>query len=155
MSVVARRIASVPRRTSVETWERLIELVTARGSDARAELQTITPVASMLIAEEYTQAAPVTVSGSGPLVKIYSLHGEDAIDHDLDDEADLAFDPTAEDSWLLSLPALGDDVDVARAAVSVARHVEVRDAASTDHRSEAAKAATGGLILDLAELERP
>jgi hypothetical protein len=156
MSVVARRIASVPRRTSVETWERLVELLTAPGSDARAELQSITSVASMLIAEEYMRGAPATVSGGGPLVRVYTVHSDDAIDHDLDDEADLSFDPTAEDSWLLSLPAQGDDIEVARAAVSGATHVEVRDAASTDRGSEAVKAtSTGLLVLDLAELERP
>lgn len=156
MSVVARLLASVPRRTSVETWQRLVELVTTSTSEARAELETITPVAAMLIAEEYTRAAPVIISGGGPLVRVYTVHREEAIDHDLDDEADLSFNPTAGDSWLLSLPALGGDIDVARAAVSGARHVEVREASTEDRRAEAMKAAaTRDLVLDLAELERP
>jgi hypothetical protein len=52
-----------------------------------------------------------------------------AIEHDLDDEAELAFHPTAGDSWLLSLPAAGADVEIARAAVAAAAHVEVREVA--------------------------
>ena len=156
MTVVARRLASVPRRTSVETWHRLVDLISAEGSPARAELSSITSVASMLIAEEYTKTAPVTISGGGPLVRVYTLHGEDAIDHDLDDEAALAFDPTAGDSWLLSLPADGADVAIAQAAVTAAAHVEVRDLAEAE-RSTAAR--TGSpmpdLVLDLQELERP
>ena len=155
MTVVARRLASVPRRTSVETWQRLVDLISAEGSPARAELSSITSVASMLIAEEYTTTAPVTISGGGPLVRIYTLHGEDAIEHDLDDEAELAFDPTAGDSWLLSLPAAGVDVAIAQAAVAAAAHVEVRDLDEAE-RSTAARTASPmpDLVLDLEELER-
>jgi hypothetical protein len=110
----------------------------------------------MLIAEEYTKTAPVTISGGGPLVRIYTLHGEDAIEHNLDDEAELAFDPTAGDSWLLSLPATGADVAIAQAAVAAAAHVEVHDVAEAE-RSTAARAASPmpDLVLDLQELERP
>jgi len=154
VTVVARRLASVPRRTSVETWQRLVDLISAEGSPARAELLSITSVASMLIAEEYTNTAPVTISGGGPLVRVYTLHGENAIEHDLDDEAELAFDPTAGDSWLLSLPAAGVDVAIARAAIAAAAHVEVRDVADAEPAT-AATAPTPDLVLDLLELERP
>jgi hypothetical protein len=156
VTVVARRLASVPRRTSVATWQRVVDLVSADASSAREELSSMTSVASMLIAEEYTKTAPVTISGGGPLVRIYTLHGEDAIEHDLDDEAELAFDPTAGDSWLLSLPAAGADVAIAQAAVAAAAHVEVRDVAEAE-RSAAAPTASPmpDLALDLQELERP
>lgn len=156
MTVVARRLASVPRRTSVETWQRLVDLISAEGTPARAELSSITSVASMLIAEEYTKTAPVTIFGGGPLVRIYTLHGEDAVEHDLDDEAELAFDPTAGDSWLLSLPAAGADVAIAQAAVAGATHVEVRDVAEAERATAARTAAPmTDLVLDLKELERP
>jgi hypothetical protein len=156
VTVIARRLASVPRRSSVETWQQLVDLVSAEGSPARAELSSITSVASMLIAEEYTRTAPVTISGGGPLVRVYTLHGQDAIDHDLDDEAELAFDPTAGASWLLSLPATGADVEIARAAVAAAAHVEVRDVAQVEPATAAQTTApTPDLVLDLQELERP
>jgi hypothetical protein len=156
VTVVARRLASVPRRTSVETWQRLVDLISAEGSPARAELSSITSVASMLIAEEYTTTAPVTISGGGPLVRVYTLHGQDAIEYDLDDEAELAFDPTGGDSWILSLPAAGADIAIAQAAVAAAAHVEVRDLAEAE-RSTAAQSASPrpDLVLDLQELERP
>ena len=156
MTVIARRLASVPRRSSVETWQQLVDLVSADGSPARAELSSITSVASMLIAEEYTKTAPVTISGGGPLVRVYTVHSEDAIEHDLDDEAELAFDPTAGNSWLLSLPAAGADVAIAQAATAAAAHVEVRDLAEAE-RSTAARTALPlpVLVLDLEELERP
>lgn len=156
MTVVARRLASVPRRTSVETWERLVDVVSAEDSTARTELTSITSVASMLIAEEYTKTTPVTISGNGPLVRVFTLHDEDAIEHDLDDEAELAFDPTSGDAWILSLPAAGPDVDIAKDAVATAPHVEIRDIAETESSASAqATSPPPRLVLDIEELGRP
>jgi hypothetical protein len=156
MSVVARRVASVPRRTSVETWRRVAELVSADDSDARAELEGVASVAAALIAEEHTKSSPILVSGGGPLVRVYTLHGADAIEADLTDEDELSFDPTASGSWLLSLPAAGADVAAAVNLVAHAPHVEVRDVDATEPVAEPkTKAASGELALDLRELARP
>ncbi len=157
MTVVVRRIASVPRRTSVESWQRIVELVTSAQSEARTELESITAAASMLIAEEYAKSTPITVSGGGPLARVYTVHGTDAVEHDIDDESDLAFDPTAGDSWTLTLPAEGADVEVARIAVAACAHVEIRDIADTAVAERAAVGSGGRpvLVLDLEELERP
>ena len=159
MTVVARRIASVPRRTSVETWQRVMDLVSKEDSEARAELSSIASVASMLIAEEHTKDAPLTISGTGPPVRIYTLHGEEAIEHDLEDESEFAFDPTADDSWLLSLPAADEDVGIAQTALVDAPHVEVRDLSEADRSTPAQKTTSSrreqDLRLDLEELHRP
>jgi hypothetical protein len=150
MTVVARRVAAVPSRTSVQTWQRVVELVAADGSPARAELSSITSAASMLIAEEYTKAAPITISGGGPLVRVYTLHGDAAIEHDITDEPELAFDPTAGEDWTLSLPAEGDDVEIVRAAVN-----DTPTAAASAASLDVAAPPAGGLTLDLEELARP
>jgi hypothetical protein len=159
VTVVARRVASVPVRTAVGTWERLVEIVTAPGSNAHAELTDITSIAAMLIADEQTKDDPVTVSGGGPLVRVYTAHGDDAVEHDDADEADLPFNPTSGDDWMLTLPASSADVAVVEEAVAGAPHVTVRDvdAAAADEERAAAKAAalSGALEVDLTELERP
>jgi hypothetical protein len=155
MTTVARRLASIPRRTSVDTWEHLVGLTTRPGSRARTELQRITAVASMLIAEEYAHSTPITIAGGGPLVRIYTLHGDEAIDHDLDEEVEFGFDSTGGDSWLMSLPAAGADVGIARSATSDALHVEVRDIGEEGPIRESNQAAAQELLLDLSELERP
>lgn len=158
MTVVARRIASVPVRTAVDTWERIVELVTAPESDARAELTEITSIAAMLVADEQTKGNAITIEGGGPLVRLYTVHGDDAIEHDDADEADLAFDPTSGDTWTLTLPAAGADVAIVEAAVADAPHVEVRDVDTLvpANKQAAATARTAtGLELDLTELERP
>lgn len=155
MTVVARRIASVPRRTSVQTWQRVIELVTSPGSKASAELASITALAAMLIADEYAKEAAITVSGGGPLVRLYTLHGDDAIEYDEAEEAELAFDPTETDTWRLSLPAAGADVAIARAAVAACSHIDVRDLeAAADSSVTRDPIPPTRLVIDIEELER-
>lgn len=156
MSVVARRVASVPRRTSVDTWVRIVELVSEADSEARTELEDVTSVAATLIAEEHTKSDPITIAGGGALVRIYTLHADDAIEADFSDEDELAFNPTAGDSWLLSLPAAGADVAAAETLLAGAAHVGVRDIEQVERSATASsKTAIGELVLDLEELMRP
>jgi hypothetical protein len=159
VTVVARRVASVPVRTAVATWERVVEIVTAPGSDARDELTGITSIAAMLIADEQTKDEPIIVSGGGPLVRLYTVHGDDAVEHDDADEADLAVDPTSGDDWKLTLPASSADVAMVEEAVAEARHVAVRDVDATaigeERTAAAAVVPAGTLEPDLTELERP
>lgn len=156
MSVVARRVASVPRRTSVETWARIVELVSDPDSDARTELEDVTSVAATLIAEEHTKSTPITIAGGGAPVRVYTLHGDEAIEADFSDEDELAFNPTAGESWVLSLPAAGADVAAAEVLLAGASHVEVRDIEQVERSAAtSAKTATGELVLDLEELTRP
>lgn len=156
MSVVARRVASVPRRTSVDTWVRIVELVSEADSEARTELEGVSSVAATLIADEYTMIDPITISGGGALLRVYTLHGGDAIEADFSDEDELAFNPTAGESWLLSLPAAGADIAAAETLLASASHVEVRDIEQVERSAAtSSKTATGELILDLEELMRP
>jgi hypothetical protein len=157
MSVVARRIASVPRRTSVETWTRIVELVSDPDSESRTELEDVTSVAATLIAEEHTKSDPITIAGGGEaLVRVYTLHGDDAIAADFSDEDELAFNPTARETWLLSLPAAGADVAAAETLLAGASHVVVRDIEQIERSAAtSSKTASGELILDLEELIRP
>src|SRR5262249_10711616 len=139
-----------------ETWARIVELVSEPKSDARAELEGVTSVAAMLIADEYAMTEPITIAGSGSLVRVYTLHGDDAIAADLSDEDELSFDPTDGESWLLPLPASGPDVAAAEALLVSAPHVEVRDTEQAERATaERTKAAAGELVLSLEELMRP
>lgn len=154
MTVNARRIASIPRRTATETWRSICDLITESGSEARQELDAITGIASALITEEYTRDAPIIVSGNGPQVRVYTLHGDDAIGADPLDETSLSQTPTKE-TWRLSLPCGEDDLDEATQATSRSPHVEVRSLAE-DAAASARVAADAKLrpVIDLAALER-
>lgn len=154
MTVHARRIASVPRRGPIDTWRAICDLIGAEG-DARAELDGIAGIAAALIAEEYTRDDPITVSGTGPQVRIYTLHGDQAIEAETAEELPLSHAPTT-GSWALSLPCADDDLVEAEAAVAAAPHVEVRTLGQTAGVAKSAASASPAArpIIDLAALER-
>jgi hypothetical protein len=155
LTVVARRVAAVPKRTAVETWQRVVELVSAPDSAARDELAGVTSVAAMLIADEQTKDEAITISGGGPLVRVYTVHGDEAVEHDYADEANLVFNPTSGDDWTLTLPAAGVDVAIVEMAIADAPHVAVRDVDSAVADADRTARTTVALDLDLSELERP
>ncbi len=116
MTMIRREIVSVPRRTAAETWDAICDLVSRDGSDARSELRAASNVATTLIAQEATKASPAIFSGSGPQVRIYTLHDDDSLEADLDDEQPLATF-VADGDWSASLPADESDVGWASAAL--------------------------------------
>jgi hypothetical protein len=156
MTVVARRLASVPVRTSVDTWTVVVELLTPAGGAARTELEGVTNIAAMLIAEEYTRDAPIVVTPhQGKRIRIYTVHGADAVDA-RDDEAPLAIYPLQEPGWAISLPCGIDDIDDIRTALDAHPNITVRD--TTDGITVEATigaSAAGSLEIDYEEMERP
>lgn len=156
MTVHARRIAAIPRRSSTETWRRVCDLVSAQGSAARSELGAVSGAAAMLIAEEYTRDAPIVFSGGGPQVRIYTLHGDDAIEADPDEETPLAFNPTAGD-WNASLPCGAQDLMDITALLRSAPRITARDLAEGASIAASATATAKPVrpIIDLNELDSP
>ncbi len=114
MTVVARRIAATPARSASEAWAVMVNLLAAdKNSDARKELESISGIASNLIADEAFMSAAGVVYGSGPRVRLYCLYGDAAITGDNASESTLAFNPT-EGDWRMSLPCPADDLDWVR-----------------------------------------
>jgi hypothetical protein len=130
MTTIRREIVSVPRRTPAETWDAICELVSKAGSDARSELRRAANVATTLIAQEATKDNAAVFSGTGPQVRIYTLHDDDSIEADLDDEQPLTT-YVADGEWSASLPADASDVGWASAALEKAStRITVREAGS-------------------------
>lgn len=153
MTVVARRIRATPVRTTADTWTLISELITAVDGSMRRDLDRAGNIAAMLIAEEHTRANPILLTDCGPQVRIYTLHGMDAIDGANVNEQALQITPT--DGWNLALPAAGADFDLAAAAVADIDHVTVYE---TTAPTGADKAATGSVMsrrvtVDLTGLE--
>jgi hypothetical protein len=127
-SVIARRVASVPARTSEQTWNVVVELVSEPGSAAREALEAVAGVASMLIAEEYSAGKAIVIQpGSGSRVRIYTLHGEAALGDDVN-ESTLAVCPTAAAGWAVEIPAGPGDLALAKAAFAKVSGVSAYDA---------------------------
>jgi hypothetical protein len=126
-ATIARRIASVPVRTSSATWKAIVDLIAAPGSDAATKLLSIGGLASMVIAEESAMIAPIVIlPANGPRLRIYTVHGEDAIDTE-GLETPLSSYPTAEPGWTLSLPCPASDLQFAELATARLPEVLVRD----------------------------
>jgi len=157
VSVIARRIAAVPVRTSVETWRAIADLLAPTTSAARQQLDAVTNVGAMLVAEEYTALTPVIVQpASGARIRIYTVHGEDAIDAQAYEQP-LASWPLDQPGWAISLPCGAVDLDEVRAALVGHPAFAVRDVADGIEAGQGDPQAAGAaaLIIDLEEMSRP
>ncbi len=73
-TTIARRdFRSVPHREAHATWEAIVNLLTAGGSDAakRQELMLVSGLASSVIADQGLVDSPIIVTGDGPRTRIY------------------------------------------------------------------------------------
>lgn len=157
MSVVARRIAAIPARTSVETWNAVVDLLAEHGSSGRGQLAAVTNIGAMLIAEEYTSQAPIVVTTpEGPRVRIYTVHSLDAVDA-LADELPLATWPLSESGWAVSLPCGVADLDDVVEALTGHPQITARDVAdgSAVQVSDGRMRTVTSLEVDVEEMERP
>jgi len=131
MTVVSRRICATPARSASSAWKVIVDLVTTPGSDARRELLNIEGIASCLIAEESLKSDPCVIFGSGPRLRVYCLHDDEAIVGEKANEAALTFTPT-EGDWRMSLPCAADDlVWVRKALAERTTRVTAREAGTT------------------------
>ena len=138
MTVIARKVAAVPAQMPGAAWDAICHLLAKSGTDELDELQSVKNVGSMLIAETYTRSAPIILSNAGPQVRIYTIHGDRAVD--TEDPKPLSIE-LADHNWSLSLPAAGDDVALARKIIeSCSRRITVRDFGEDDEASTSASA---------------
>ncbi|MGH8579704.1 MAG: hypothetical protein ACREVK_06115 [Gammaproteobacteria bacterium] len=109
-TVVARRVASTPKRTAVQTWEKIVEILAPDpNSDARKELAKATGVACASISSEATKDVAIVVWGNGQRVRVYCVFDEDAVTGDGIKEDALSKSPT-EGNWKISIPCQPEDV---------------------------------------------
>jgi len=144
MTVVARTFCSIPKRSALDTWAAIADLLAPRtGSDSRRELESVAGIASSLITRE-AMSSPIVVYGCGPRVRIYCVYNEDAITGDAANENKLAFDATDGD-WHMSLPCSSDDLDwVAGALAKKTKKITARDQAAEVESTEDSPAAKAG-----------
>lgn len=126
MTTVARHVASTPKRTTTETWTVIIDLLAPEAGAARDELARAAGAVSMLIADEVTKDRALVIGGTGPQVRIYTVHGEDAIDGAGVNETPLSTNPTAS-TWTLSVPVPEEDAEWIAGQLAGLPHVTVAE----------------------------
>ncbi len=153
MTTIARRIGATPLRTTTETWTVITDLLSPAGADIAPQLALAADAACMLIAEEHSADDPILVTGCGAQVRIYTLHGTNAINGSNTNEQPLTI--TATPDWELALPARGVDFDLAAAAVESVANITVYDPTVADSRQANAIEPTARqpVTIDLTALE--
>jgi hypothetical protein len=151
-TVLARRVASTPVRTAVETWARIVEIIAPDPqSPAREELAKVAGTACASIASEATKDAPIVIWGGGPRVRVYCVFDEDAITQDGINEDALPKSPT-EGDWRMSIPFLAEDVAWSGASLAAASsRVSARSVDDDVADEEPLAASATPLSLNLAE----
>jgi hypothetical protein len=115
-------------------------------------LEAAAGVIAMLIADEAAKFRPIVVSGTGPQVRVYTVHGHDAVDGANVSEAALAQSPTA-GTWTLTLPVPDDDLDWVTTKMSAWPHIAVSGAAE-EAKSASIEPSAAVPVIDLSELRR-
>jgi hypothetical protein len=152
-TVIARRVASTPRRNASETWAKIVELVAPDpNSPARKELALAAGVACSSISSEAIKDAAIVVWGGGPRARVYCLFDEDAITQDDMNEDPLPKSPT-EGDWRMSIPCLPEDVAWSKAKLASATSRITARSMDEDVADEEPKAAVAAsaMSINLAE----
>lgn len=155
-TVMARRIASTPKRTAAQTWDKIMEILAPDpASDARRELEKATGVACAAIASEATKESAIVVWGGGPRVRVYCVFDEDAVTGDGVSEDALPKSPT-QDGWRMSMPCLPEDVRWCSDKLSaVSEHITARSLEDTVDDEAAQAAAPRTLSISTREFLKP
>lgn len=132
MTVIARRIVSDPVRLASETWTAIVDLLAPdENNSARVELLSVIGIASSLISSETMKDTPIVVYGSGPQVRIYCLHGEEALAGENANETQLVSTPINGD-WKVSLPCPEPKLEwIQKSLRSKSSRITARDLSTT------------------------
>jgi hypothetical protein len=156
MTVVARRLASIPVRLASDTWLCAIGLVAPKNTGAQDELRRVIGIASSLITREAMKDSPIVVTGSGPRIRLYCVYGTAAIEGTGLNEAPLPDSPAESESWQVSLPCPADDLVWVRASLKLhSTRITARDMADLGPSDAAEEAAISKVAIDLESFRRP
>lgn len=109
MTTHARKFASVPARTGSDTWRAIADVFSSNNE--RPHFDAALNAAAILIADEVTTTAPIVITGAGPRIHLYTIHGEDAVSgHNINESPvpNLVFS----EDWTIYLPKHPDDSEL-------------------------------------------
>lgn len=145
MTLVSRRFVATPERTATETWQAITTLICQDDSSARQEFEAVNGCGANSIVEEALRNHPLVVRGSGPRLRVYTLHGDDAVGGDDKKEDALSWNPT-EGTWKVDLPCTSEDLNwVSKELKNKASHFAAYDIAEGAPDEESTKSESASL----------
>lgn len=150
-TVASRVVRSLPHRSSSDTWAFIVDLLTqGKDGEAKAELLSVSGIASSVISEQTPKDAAIVVTCEGLRTRIYCLYDDDAIEGGDAKEDALGYE-ALKGQWAVSLPCSKDDLEWVQRALKVkGSRITARDQAQKlEEEAETTKAAAGGLTLNV------
>ncbi len=68
---VRRDISSIPHRSAVATWQRIIDLITGPDTSTSGSSRPRAGVMGSIITDEHPAAKPIVIEGVGAQLRIY------------------------------------------------------------------------------------
>jgi len=131
---IRRDISSIPERSASETWQRIIDLVTGKGSVDVQQLKAAAGVMGSIITDEHPAARAILLEGSGPQLRIYCSYGMNAIEQGSKVDS-LNWNPTDGD-WTMHIPCDAENIDwVKKSLTGTSPRIKVFDVAE-DERAD-------------------
>ncbi|HEV2439792.1 MAG TPA: hypothetical protein VGX97_07000 [bacterium] len=128
---VRRDISSIPHRSSAETWQRIVDLVTGAGSKDVEQLKSAGGVIAAIIADEHPSSRPIMVEGVGPQLRVYCRYGLKAIEEGSSVDS-LTWNPTA-GNWTMHVPCDAENIEWVKASLAkTSPRIKVFDVAEAE-----------------------
>lgn len=148
---VRRDISSIPHQSASETWQRIIDLVTGRGSKDVQHLKDAAGVMASIITDEHPASRAIMVEGVGPQLRIYCRYGMKAVEEGGSVDS-LTWNPT-EGDWTMHVPCDAENIDWVKASLSKSSpRIKVFDVDEADRaeeeQQEAAAKGSRDLVVD-------
>jgi hypothetical protein len=145
---VRRDVSSIPHRSASETWQRIIDLVTGRGSNDVQQLKDAAGVMGSIITDEHPASRAIMVEGVGPQLRIYCVYGMNAIGDGAKVDP-LTWNPTAGD-WAMHVPCDAENINWVKESLSrTSPRIKVFDVAEADRAEEEQNVAAAKSSKDL------
>lgn len=109
MSIVTRRFSACPVRTASNTWQTIVNVITASSPEAAIELFKVEGIAASIISDETAKKSPITIIGAGSRLRIYCIYDADGSTDDANESA-LSWNPF-EGNWEIHFPVEKDELD--------------------------------------------
>jgi hypothetical protein len=148
---VRRDVSSIPHRSAGETWRRIIDLATGRGSKDVQQLEDAAGVMGSIITDEHPASRAIMIEGVGPQLRIYCRYGMKAVEEGSKVDS-LTWNPTAGD-WTMHIPCDAENIDwVKESLAKTSPRIKVFDVEETDRadedRQEPAAKSDRNLVVD-------
>jgi hypothetical protein len=148
---VRRDVSSIPHRSAGETWRRIIDLATGRGSKDVQQLEDAAGVMGSIITDEHPASRAIMIEGVGPQLRVYCRYGMKAVEEGSKVDS-LTWNPTAGD-WTMHIPCDAENIDwVKESLAKTSPRIKVFDVEETDRadedRQEPAAKSDRNLVVD-------